>query len=243
MLLWQNIGSVIFSQVRTFNIFCMKISLSHVANWLDGCWYVSSYLAFFPSGTHTAHVQQPHLLPVSPPDDSTLLGEQMARWMGCLPALCSGIVKETASAQRSPSGEPDKGSYRSVAGSQEISCTCKASITQLTEREEDITLISVMNTRSVKNEITDTAGWTHVTAVREEPLCLDARWSDQRKPDVDLHFWNIRMHWNNWYDFRPACFLFVFYQSGTFLQKRPSFERNNSFIRLFQTKPQFGWIS
>lgn len=32
-------------------------------------------------------------------------------------------------------------------------------------------------------------------------------------------------------------------QSGTSLQKRSSFEGNNSFIRLFQTKPQFGWIS
>lgn len=81
-----------------------------------------------------------------------------------------------------------------MAGSQEISCTCKAYITQLTEQEEDINQISVMNTWSVKNEITDTAGWTHVTAVREEPLCLDAWWSGQRKHDVGSRFWNICMH-------------------------------------------------
>lgn len=75
----------------------------------------------------------------------------------------------------------------SMAGSQEISCTCKASITQLTEQQEDITLISVMNTWSVKNKIIDTAEWTRVTAAREEPLCLWPWWSDQRKPDVGLH--------------------------------------------------------
>lgn len=117
----------------------------------------------------------------------------------CVQALSKKQLQHSAHLQ-----ELDKGSYRSglswnppplsMAGSQEISCTCKASITQLTEQQEDITLISVMNTWSVKNKIADTVGRTHATAVREEHLCLDARSSDQRKPDVGLHFWNIFMH-------------------------------------------------